>query len=467
MSVHPRLGGGLWLSALLWAAAACSGELTSGPPQVSVAGDAATVSATTATGFLVTDLGMLPGGTTSAALAINNRGQIVGTSNDQTSTSPRQVIWSGGTIRPITPANPNPGPALHPAINDSREIVSWVNGGPSPTTGFATTNASYWNPSGASLILPSLPGGQDWVLAYDINSAGLIVGESRDATPLDRHAVVWNRSTLVRDLGLMGPGNPLTGGETSGRGINDLGDIVGRATVGIGPPNAFLWRTGVFTDLGPGEAVDINDSGLIAGNCCPFVFTAWVWQNGVRSDLPHLPGRPGDYIVSALNNHGDLVGSAPQPLAGTFGATIAVLWRAGQVVELGNFPGGDRSRALGVNDLGQIVGAGNVAPGGALHALLWTLANTVPTVTLTATSATSIRKGGQLSVRGSFIDPDFGPWTYTFNWGNGTTSGSVTSQGDIVATRTFPRTGRYRVFLKVIDARGATGASSTIEVRVR
>jgi len=472
MSVHLRTRVSLaWLPALFLGAAACRGleeAVTVEPPVTTEAGVTATTTVTpavTATGFQVTDLGTLPGGTTSLARAINNRGQIIGTSNDATLTGDKPVIWSGGTIAPLSPINSNTGPEFPRAVNDSREIVSSILGGASPATGFQITNGVYRNSTGTPFILPAIPGGAEGVLAYDINSSGLIVGESRDATPLDRHAVVWNRTTFLRDLGMMGTGNGLQGNRTSAHGINDLGDIVGQALIGFNT-QAFLWRNGSFTDLGPGDAVDINNSGLIAGNTNPEVFVAWVWQNGVRSDLPQLANRPGNYVASGLNNNGDVVGSGPLTSPGTFGTTTAVLWRGGQIIEVGTFPGGDRSSALGINDLGQIVGSGNLVPGGPLHALLW-WDNTAPVVTLAATTSTSIRKGGKVTFNGTFTDPDFGPWQYTFNWGNGTTSGTAASPGTITATRTYSRSGRYQVSLKVTDARGATGTSGTIEVRVR
>jgi probable HAF family extracellular repeat protein len=415
----------------------------------------------------VIDLGTLAGGTSSSAIAINNLGQIVGTSNDATLTGNKQVIWSGGTVTAISAGNTNTVPALRQAINDSREIVSWINGGRAPTSGILS-DAIYWNATGISSILPALAGGENRVFAYDINANGLIVGESRDATGVDKHAVIWNRTSLLRDLGLMGFGNSLVGNETSALGINDLGDVVGRALIGSNY-QAFFWRNGVFTDLGPGVAIDVNNNGLVIGNTNPEVYAAWVWQNGVRTDLPALTGRPGNYVVSDLNNNGDIVGVGPGLVADTFGSSTAVLWRNGQAIELGNFPGGTFSSALGINDLGQIVGMGNLVAGGPMHALLWTgyTLNTAPTVTLAATSSTSIRAGGKVSFKGTFTDPDAGPWKYTFTWGNGSSSGSAATQGTVNASRTYTKSGRYQVTFKVTDAKGAVGTSRIIEVFVR
>ncbi len=413
----------------------------------------------------IIDLGTLPGGTSSAARAINNLGQIVGTSNDPTLTGNKQVIWAGGTVTPISAGTTNALPALHQAINDAREIVSWFNNGPAAPMG-VLSNGIYWNSTGASFVLPSLPGGENRVFAYDINQTGLIVGESRDAGGIDRHAIAWNRTAFSRDLGLMGAGNLLMGNETSARGTNDLGDVVGRALIGT-TFKGFLWRNGVYTDLGPGEAVDINNSGLVVGNSNPEVYLPWVWQNGVRTDLPPIAGRPGNYLVSGLNNTGDVVGWGPGVVPSSFGAYVAVIWRAGQAIELGNFPGGTLSRALGINDLGQVVGEGNLVAGGPMHALLWST-NTAPAVALAATSSLSIKKGGKVTVLGAFTDPDAGPWTYTFNWGNGTTSGTaLTSPGAIPATRTYTKRGLYQVSFTVTDAKLARSTSGTLTVQVR
>ena len=70
-------------------------------------------------------------------------------------------------------------------------------------------------------------------------------------------------------------------------------------------------------------------------------------------------------------------------------------------------------------------------------------------------------------MRGSFTDPDNGPWSYVFGWGNGRTSGSTSTPGAITATRTYSSKGTYRVKLTVTDAKGAAGVSNVVTVTVR
>lgn len=300
----------------------------------------------------VTDLGVLPGGDYSSARAINNLSQAVGLSTD-IGHAYQTVIWDDGNIIMIDACCPVGLPRLT-AINDLREAVGWENGG------YATRNGIYWDSNGHASFLPALPGGENRVYAYDINNSGIIVGQSRDGS-IVWHGVVWDRTTLIRDLG----------SNTSAMGINDLGDIVGQALVG-NDYHAFLWRSGNVTDLGLGSALDINNNGLIVGWTSGQVPV--IWRDGVMENLPALSGEPIGYghIVTDLNNNGDVVGYAPSPVGTGFHYT-AVLWRDGQAINLGFFPGGTSSIAYGINDSGQIVGEGSIVPDGPMHALLWTV----------------------------------------------------------------------------------------------
>jgi hypothetical protein len=62
----------------------------------------------------------------------------------------------------------------------------------------------------------------------------------------------------------------------------------------------------------------------------------------------------------------------------------------------------------------------------------------------------------------SFTDPDNdGPWSYTINWGDGSSSsGSTASQGPITGTHTYLLLGTYTITIVVTDSRGASGSGS-------
>jgi hypothetical protein len=75
--------------------------------------------------------------------------------------------------------------------------------------------------------------------------------------------------------------------------------------------------------------------------------------------------------------------------------------------------------------------------------------------------------GGTVTMRGTFADGDNGPWSYTFLWKNGATTGTVATAGSIVASRTYSAKGTFKVRMTVTDALGAVGTSNPISVIVR
>jgi probable HAF family extracellular repeat protein len=118
--------------------------------------------------------------------------------------------------------------------------------------------------------------------------------------------------------------------------INDRGQIVGFSNVaGDMTTHAFLWQNGVMTDLGtlPGDfasfAYAINDLGQVVGqsidqNGNPRGF---LWQNGVMTDLNALiPSDSPLYIVQpdSINSKGEIVGIAFDQSTGVTPAFLAV-----------------------------------------------------------------------------------------------------------------------------------------------
>ncbi|HEX5685555.1 MAG TPA: hypothetical protein VFY73_16160 [Ideonella sp.] len=295
------------------------------------------------------DLGGLPGGSYSSARVINAKGHIMGLATDPQTFAYKQVMWINGVIS-VRSECCGAGLGVPRALNRKREAAGYADEG-------YEDGHWYWDTNGAPTRLPGLPGGIDRGSAYDINDAGQIVGYSVD-TNLNRHAVVWNRTTFALDLG-----SELGATHSSATGINNAGDIVGDAD-GI----VFVRRNGAMTTLGPGQALDINDTGLVGGYAPGMVPV--LWRNGVREYLPGLFGPMAyGHTITSLNNAGDLVGFTFQKTGPLY--NTAVLWRNGKAVDLGRYPGGTISAAYGINDNGQIVGEGNIEPGGPMHALRW------------------------------------------------------------------------------------------------
>jgi probable HAF family extracellular repeat protein len=112
------------------------------------------------------------------------------------------------------------------------------------------------------------------------------------------------------------------------------------------------------------RGVAMNDAGDVVGTsypdpgcgsfCLPVLETV-VWRGGVRTVLPTLPGL-GGITVRGMNNQGWVAGHAG--LSGT--TTRAVVWKpvgsTYQAIDLGVLPGKIVSEAMGIDDLGRVVG---------------------------------------------------------------------------------------------------------------
>lgn len=97
--------------------------------------------------------------------------------------------------------------------------------------------------------------------------------------------------------------------------INDLGQIVGSAYTDDQVYTAYLWDNGIVTDLGPGEAVALNNAGEVIGKLYsqdPFSDDIpLLWKDGVQYNLNDLiPVEAGWEIMYAsdINNLGQIVG---------------------------------------------------------------------------------------------------------------------------------------------------------------
>src|SRR5438876_442379 len=187
----------------------------------------------------ITDLGTL-GGNGSLALAINDRGQIVGGAlNDildpfsfpGLATQSRAFLWQDGVMRDLgTLGGPD---AFATSINDRGQIagVSMTNSIPNAATGFPTFHPFLWE-NGKMLDLGSLggtqavpAGGIDGALEGQraLNNRGQVAGGSTLDGDSTVHPFLWDGAKLL-DLGTLGGSFGLA------RAINDAGDVAGAAT---------------------------------------------------------------------------------------------------------------------------------------------------------------------------------------------------------------------------------------------
>ena len=133
----------------------------------------------------------------------------------------------------------------------------------------------------------------------------------------------------------------------------DLGTFGGpNAYYESDPPEVIISTRGV---VAASADTLVPDPNCINSSC--YVNHAFLWHDGIRSDLDSLPGG-GDSYTYSINANGQTAGEAENgeidPLTGS-PKFVAVLWDKG-IINLGTL-GGNQSVANAVNDRGQVVGA--------------------------------------------------------------------------------------------------------------
>lgn len=225
------------------------------------------------------------GGNHGFATGVNNRGQVVGWAetpvHDPTCTGVqvlqfRAVLWEPkkGTTRELRPL-PGDSTSAATAINERGQAVG-ISGDCDQAVGrFSARHAVLWD-RGTVTEIPNL-GGATWHTPMDINERGDVVGFSNPPGPGDpegefiSHAFLWTKhSETALDLGTL-PGDLFS----EAFAINSRGQVVGISFGGPSGPRAFIWQDGVMTDLntlvGAGyadvllSAQDISDAGEITG----------------------------------------------------------------------------------------------------------------------------------------------------------------------------------------------------------
>jgi len=306
----------------------------------------------------IVDLPLLPGGRYSSAYGVNDSGKIVGVADDA-SGALKTVEWVNGQIAVIPDLGS--GLAVPEDVNDAGEIVGHQN------LGVSLSHAVYWNPQNVASALPGLPNGSTArAKAHAINVVGEVAGFAQEVgANLYGHAVVWSQGSLVADLGFMGGGT-----YSEAYGINDLGAVVGVASIANTNQHAFLWQNGQFTDLGAwsgggaaSKAFAINNVGEIVGLNSS---VASVWRNGAVQALPMPPGVSAFTPAIDINDAGDIIATGMV----SFPNEVGVLWRNGSPISLGYLPGGTISRVRRINQAGEIVGEAR-ASSGFFHAVKW------------------------------------------------------------------------------------------------
>jgi probable HAF family extracellular repeat protein len=302
---------------------------------------------------IMTDLGSLGGGYGSAA-AINDVGQIVGSS-----------YASDGA---------NHGFLLTPEDSDGNGVPDrWIRDS---------------NGDGTNDLMLDL--GQDRIPSA-LNNAGQVVGDFGSG-----YLFRWDNG-VITDLGTLGGGVSAT--DSAATAINDAGQVTGSSNTATYDRAGFLWQDGVMYDLGAPSgwsdyASGINQSGQVVGGPTYLGFAA-LWTpatpNGTAGSFISLGALPPDVqsnpqetnttysIATGLNDLGAVVGdsytthSYADPEGGYYSESVrGFVWADGVMEDLGEW---GLQHATAVNNAGQIVGSGLapfVDPTGSNRAFLLT-----------------------------------------------------------------------------------------------
>jgi probable HAF family extracellular repeat protein len=254
--------------------------------------------------YRVIDLGVLPGGSSTTGLDINNDGRVAGYSR-----------------------------------------VDFVR-----DDAFVSTR------NGKKLIALGTLGGLN-ATASAVNDAGQVTGASdlKNTILSPSHAFLYKDGQMT-DLGTLG------GRSSGGGGINSNGDVAGSSSLAGSEDiyHAFVYRNGSMTDLGTlggntSGAAGINDAGQITGTSDKDgTSRAFLYSNGTMRDIGTLGGGNVSF-GNAINGKGHVVGESE--IAG--GERRAFLYRNNRMRDLGTL--GNYSTALGINSQDWVVGWSQVS----------------------------------------------------------------------------------------------------------
>ncbi|MGO9084010.1 MAG: hypothetical protein ACLQBK_02195 [Candidatus Sulfotelmatobacter sp.] len=351
-----------------------------------------------------TDLGTLAEGWSSAAGWINNRGEIVGISQngviDPVISLPEghAVLWRDGRVIDLGTLGGNQSFAA--AVNNHGQVAGLaLSDVPDPFSFFyqfafclpfqicppnpSAARAFVWNEKDGMQDIGTL-GGPDAYAAF-VNDRGQVAGFSYTNSTVNAttglptfHPFVWEKARGMMDLGTLGGTIA-----QAVNGMNESGEVAGSTTMaGDQTHHPFLWDAQRLIDLGTfggpnGEADWLNESGDVVGIAQKSIFCAdgnggdaFLWKNGVLHDLGTSRG--------FQNSEADFINSKGQVVGYSFSCDSSItpdafLWEHGSMVDLNTLIPASSGFYLWaaefVSDGGKIATLGLV-PSGDTHVVL-------------------------------------------------------------------------------------------------
>jgi probable HAF family extracellular repeat protein len=252
--------------------------------------------------YQVVDLGTL-GGTVSSGNTINNRGWVMGSSNQSGDAVQIATLW-----------------------RDGQQIPLGTLGGPSSNIAWPVKN-------NAGLISGTSENGVADPLGETFSCPAFGFGSGNSCV-----AFAWRDGKITQLPGLGGNNSIATGN-------NNPGQIVGWAENAVHDPTC------------------VSAGGLVQF----LQFEAVIWEHRDGDwhvqQLPAYPGDP-DSAATAINDHGQVVGiSGTCDVAiGAFSAIHAILWEDGKPIKMDTFGGSGWNTPTAINNRGVAAGFDNFPP---------------------------------------------------------------------------------------------------------
>jgi 6-phosphogluconolactonase len=289
-----------------------------------------------------------------SASGVNNKGEVSGTVKYNVEDFQQAFIYAGGMNIGISDISGSAGNA----INNNGQVVGTTS--EELLTGFDAGHAFIYSYSdGTEVDINDLLSGQQSD-GLAINSAGDITGFVSTGTCSDGslmpaclaplHAIVYQGSGLV-DIGTLG------GTYSEGTGINDQNEIAGVSSVaGSSLNHVFLYAQGHMRDLGgvAGESfinAAINNRGEIVGTATNSAGTesSFIYRGHSFEKIP--------LVAAGLNNSGQIAGT----YTAASGSSHAALYRDGRLIDLNDLVDPSLTfltNASGISDNGHLVASG-------------------------------------------------------------------------------------------------------------
>lgn len=351
------------------------------------------------TAYVITDLGVLPGKKSSVASAINNHGQVTGTSSLANSFAASAFRYDSKPKASLENLNQGNGKTSRAfAINDLSVVVGDCT---HSTPNEVVARAALFS-NNIVTDLGVLGNAGSFSRATDINNAGYVVGVASRALDSEKsRAFVWSKFMGMRDIGTLG------GPYAQALAINDRGAITGGSMIATSDDpdttHAFLYQLntrapGAMRDLGTlggeysyGTAINAKNhvAGYSATNTVDNRIHAFLYDGFVMHDLGSIVGQALD-IPAAIDDQSVALGINAQDLVvgysylastqpgRTQGQQVAFIYSEGVMTDLNTLisPAAQRNYLLcsaeAINNRGQIAATALVRRIGEFHAVLLT-----------------------------------------------------------------------------------------------